>query len=188
MKLLILSSSRGTTMEAVLQAMDNGTLDMDCIGLITDKESRGCVEKARQAGIRVEVLTRGTFDRESYDKKLHSLIVEMGGMPDDTIIAALGWMYILSPWFVREWSRRIVNVHPSLLPKHPGAHAITDALQSGDTESGMTIHYIDEGVDTGEIIEQKSCTIEAGETEQSLKEKIQALEKEWYPKVLASLK
>lgn len=171
-------------MQAVLDALNNGALDMECIGLVSDKEERGCVEKALDADIPVTILSRVGFEREEYDQLLHDTILHMGGSPDDTIIAALGWMFILSPDFVRKWPRRIINVHPSLLPKHPGAHAIADALRAGDSESGMTIHYIDEGVDTGEIIEQKSCSINDGETEESLKEKIQALEKEWYPIIL----
>lgn len=184
MKLILLSSSSGTTMQAVIDALNAGDLDMECLGLITDKEERGCVAKALDADIPVTVLSRVGFEREEYDQLLHDTIEHMGGSPEDTIIAALGWMFILSPEFVQKWPRNIINVHPSLLPKHPGAHAIQDALEAGDTESGMTIHFIDEGVDTGEIIEQKSCTIEPGETEESLKTKIQALEKEWYPKVL----
>ncbi len=196
MKLLLLSSSRGTTLQAVLDALKDGSLTMECLGLIADREDRGCVGKAREAGIPVRIVTKEKReDREEYDRRLHQAILDMGGTPPaeysstrvletSTIIAALGWMFILSPWFVQMWHKRIVNVHPALLPKHPGGHAIEETLAAGDTESGMTIHYIDEGVDTGEILVQKKCSIGPAETEESLKEKIQTLEKEWYPKVL----
>lgn len=187
MKLLLLSSSRGTTMQAVLDSLADGSLNMECIGLISDEEHRGCVQKALDADIPVTILSRAGHTREEYDQLLHDTIVHAGGSPENTLIAALGWMFILSPWFVQQWPRNIINVHPSLLPAYPGAHAIADALKAGDTKSGMTIHFIDEGVDTGEIIVQKSCTVEAGETEESLKEKIQELEKEWVPKVLVGL-
>jgi len=93
-------------------------------------------------------------------------------------------MWILTPWFVHVWKGRIINVHPALLPKFPGAHGIEDAMAAGETETGMTIHIIDEGVDTGPILVQKSCSISRDDTIDSLKERIQELEKEWYPKVL----
>ena len=187
MKLVLLSSSSGTTMQAVLDALKDGSLDMECLGLVTDQPDRGCVAKAQAADLPVMAISRVGHTREEYDQLLHDTIIHMGGSPEDTVIAALGWMFLLSPEFVTKWPRHIVNVHPSLLPKHPGAHAIADTLAAGDTDAGMTIHFIDEGVDTGEIIEQKSCTVEAGETEESLKQKIQALEKEWYPKVLQQM-
>ena len=184
MHFIILSSSRGTTMQAVL---DDPELKEKCLGLISDREDRGCVEKAKAAGIPVSIVTKGEGEeREDYDKKLDAAIRAFEG-GEDTYIAALGWMFILSPWFVSKWPQKIINVHPSLLPKYPGAHAVRDALEDGATESGMTIHYIDEGVDTGEIIVQKSCTINPDDDEESLKKKIQELEKEWYPKVLESL-
>lgn len=188
MKLILLSSSRGTTLQAVLDALEDGSLQMECLGLVADKEDRGCVTKVRNVGYPVVIAERKAGEtREEYDKRLHDAISDLGGDPADTVIAALGWMFILSPWFVQTWPKKIINVHPSLLPKYPGAHAIRDALDAGDTETGMTIHYIDEGVDTGEILEQKSCSIEEGETEDTLKTKIQELEKEWYVQVLQDL-
>lgn len=185
MKFLILSSSRGTTMQAVLDAIVEGNLSMECLGLIADKEDRGCVEKARSAGIAIEIVPKEKgMERDAYDHLIDDAITKLGGDPDDTVIAALGWMFILSPGFVKRWDKRIVNVHPALLPAHPGAHAIKDALDAGDEKTGMTIHYIDEGVDTGEIILQKECDILPGDSEETLKERIQDLEKQWYPKVL----
>ncbi len=188
MNFVVLSSSRGTTFQAVIDAMRNGTLTAECLGLISDNKDRGCVEKARAAGISVKIVSKNQEEeREDYDKRLHATIIELGGVPEDTIIAALGWMYILSPWFVKMWHRRILNVHPSLLPKFPGAHAIDDAIAAKETESGMTIHVIDEGVDTGPIIEQKKCSILSSDTREDLRIKIQELEKEWYPKVLQKI-
>jgi formyltetrahydrofolate-dependent phosphoribosylglycinamide formyltransferase len=157
---------------------------MPCLGLITDRTDRGCTEKALSAGIPVKVVERTKGEpREEYDQRLHQAITAFGAS-DQTILAALGWMWILSPWFTREWQGRILNVHPALLPKHPGAHGIADALKAGDSQSGMTIHWMDEGIDTGPIVLQKSCPVLSDDTEDTLKERIQALEKEWYPKVL----
>lgn len=185
MKFVILSSSRGTTMQAVLDALKNGSLTMNCLGLITDRLDRGCAQKAKAAGIPVFVLKMETNEtRAKYCERLDNKILEIGADPKNTIIAALGWMWLLSSPFVKKWKKRILNVHPALLPKYPGAHAIADVLASGETETGMTIHWIDEGIDTGQIILQKICSIIPGDTEDSLKLRIQELEKEWYPKVM----
>ena len=182
MNFVVLSSSRGTTAKEVFKAIDNNSLTATCLGLVTDKADRGCAQVAKDAEVPVVIVERTKGEpREDYDRKIDAAIRTLG---DVDTIAALGWMFIVSPWFVSQWRNRIVNVHPALLPKHPGAHGIADALNAGDTESGMTIHFIDEGVDTGKIIEQKSCTILPDDTEETLKNRIQELEKEWYPKVL----
>jgi len=185
MKFIILSSSRGSTAKVVLERVNDGDVTMECLGLVTDSDDRGCVSVVRDAGFPIYRVDREEGEsREDYDKKIHEMILEAGGSPEDTVVAALGWMFILSPWFVSKWPSRIINVHPALLPKHPGAHGIEDALKAGDDISGMTIHFIDEGVDTGPIILQKECAVLPGDDEEALKDRIQLLEREWYPKVL----
>ncbi|HCI03354.1 MAG: phosphoribosylglycinamide formyltransferase [Candidatus Peribacteraceae bacterium] len=182
MNFIVLCSSRGTTFQAVIDRLADGSLTANCLGLVVDREDRGAVEKAKKANLPIKVVGRIKGEpREEYDWRLNEAINEMGEVD---VIAALGWMFILNPWFVQNWEGRIVNVHPALLPKHPGAHGIEDALGAGDKETGMTIHIIDEGVDTGPILVQKSCSINPGETVDSLKPRIQDLEKEWYPKTL----
>ncbi len=185
MNFVVLSSSRGTTFQAVLDAMKAGTLHATCLGLVSDRADRGCVEKAKAAGLTVKIVEREKGEeREAYDRRLNDAIHELG---DVDIIAALGWMFILTAWFVEQWNHRIINVHPALLPKFPGGNAIQEALEAKETVSGMSIHIIDEGVDTGKILVQKNCTVEPDDTEESLKERIQELEKEWYPKVLEQI-
>ncbi len=166
---------------------------MECLGLISDDESHGCVEKARTAGIPIKIITQeNDMEREERDKTLHEAIVSLGGSPKDTVIAALGWMFIFSPWLIATWANRIINVHPALLPKYGGKGMYgmkvhEQVLESGDQETGMTIHLIDEGVDTGPILMQQTCIIEKGDTPESLKTKVQKLEKEWYPKLLQQI-
>jgi len=179
---VVLSSSRGTTFQAVIDALQHGSLTAACLGLVADQEDRGCVEKARAAAIPVAIVERRRGEkREAYDHRLDAMIRSFGTVD---VIAAIGWMWILTPWFVSQWHGRILNVHPALLPKHAGAHGIEEALAAGDTETGMTIHVIDEGVDTGPILVQKKCSTQRGDTVETLKSRVQALEKEWYPKVL----
>ena len=182
MNFVVLSSSRGTTFQAVLDRIADGTLTAHCLGLVTDRSNRGCVEKAHKAGVQVAIIERQSEEpRETYDMRLDAAIRGLGTVD---VIAALGWMYLLTPWFVGQWKNQILNVHPALLPKYPGAHAIEDALKDGAKESGMTIHLIDEGVDTGPVLLQKPCPVHPDDTPDTLKERIQALEKEWYPQVL----
>ncbi|MBI3332265.1 phosphoribosylglycinamide formyltransferase [Candidatus Peregrinibacteria bacterium] len=202
MNFVVLSSSRGTTFQAIIDALKNTSLEARCLGLISDRDDRGCVTKAKAAGLPVRIVTKKkNEDREDYDRRLHEAILELvpksyklpvrprpgGQATSSTVIAGIGWLYMLSPWFVSTWKNRILNVHPSLLPKHPGLHAHEEVIQAGERESGMTIHVIDEGLDTGPILVQKKCTVSQTDTPETLKAKVQELEKEWYPRVLQML-
>ncbi|PIR52632.1 phosphoribosylglycinamide formyltransferase [Candidatus Peregrinibacteria bacterium CG10_big_fil_rev_8_21_14_0_10_49_10] len=192
MKFVVLSSSRGTTFQAVLDRIAEGSLTATCKGLVTDRPDRGCIEKAKRAGLPYSVVeTREDEDREMYDKRLQKAIFELFGQDEDEpkVLAALGWMFIFSPWFIQQWKSRIVNVHPALLPRYGGkgmygSHVHEAVLAAAEKESGITIHLVDEGVDTGTILEQKNCSINPGDTLETLQEKVQELEKRWYPKVL----
>lgn len=182
MNFVVLSSSRGTTFQAILDALATKSLTAKCLGLISDREDRGCVAKARAANLPIAIVSKPAAEsREDYDRRLDAAIRSLGNVD---IIAAIGWMFLLSPWFVKTWKNRILNVHPSLLPKYAGTYAHKDVLAAKEKESGMTIHLVDEGLDTGKIIVQKKCTVNENDTEETLKDRVQALEKEWYPKVL----
>ena len=95
-----------------------------------------------------------------------------------------GYMRILSPLFVRAWKGRLLNIHPSLLPRYPGAHAHRDALADGATVSGCTVHLVDEGVDTGQILAQREVPVLPDDDEHTLSERIKAIEHELYPQVI----
>lgn len=190
----MLSSSRGTTLQAVLDRMADGSLTAHCAGLVSDRPDRGCVEKAKKAGLPVCILERKPEeDREQYDRRLDAAIRELFAPGDELrVLAALGWMFIFTPWFIRAWQGRIINVHPALLPRHGGkgmyGMRVHEAvLASGDAESGISIHLVDEGIDTGKILVQKKCSLEKGDTPENLKNRIQMLEKQWYPAVLEQI-
>jgi len=184
MKFVVLSSSRGTVMKAVFESMKRGELNADCLGLVTDREDRGCVTRAKAFDVPVEIVPMAKSEpRAEYDKRVDDAVMKLAGTAD-VLVACMGWMWMLSPGFVVKHRHRIINVHPSLLPKHPGAHAHDKVLAAKDTESGMTIHLIDEGMDTGKILLQKSCPILPDDTVDALKECVQALECLWYPKAL----
>ncbi len=192
MQFVVLSSSRGTTFKAALDRIADGSLAAVCKGLVTDRDDRQCIEKAKAANIPFAVVEKQKDeDREAYDQRLHEAINTLFGEDADEpkVIAALGWLFIFSPWFIGQWKNRIVNVHPALLPKYGGegmygSHVHEAVLAAGEAESGISIHIMDEGVDTGPILEQKMCSINPDETPETLQAKVQELEKEWYPKVL----
>lgn len=184
MKFVVLSSSRGTVMEAVFESMKRGELRAECLGLVTDKAERGCASRAKECGLPVEIVPMEKGEpRADYDKRVDTAIRKLAG-GHDILVTCMGWLWLLSPGFVSAWKNRIINVHPSLLPKHPGARAHDLVLAAKDAESGMTIHLIDEGMDTGKVLLQKSCPVLPNDTVQSLKERVQALECIWYPKAL----
>lgn len=184
MKFVILCSAHGTVMDAVLQSIKKGELTAECLGLITDSAERGCTEKAKAFGLPVTIviMQKGEL-RAAYDADLDAAIATLAG-GRDIIVACMGWRWILSPAFVTKYRNRILNVHPALLPKHPGSFAHDKVLAAKDTESGMTIHIIDEGVDTGKILLQKSCPVVLGDTAETLKKRVQELECTEYPRVL----
>ncbi len=186
MDFIVLSSSKGTVFKAVLERIKDGSLHAKCLGLVTDRADRGCIRIAEKFGVSVNIVERKKGeDREAYDRRLSAVIDSLTPVPNPRpFLACIGWMFLFSPWFVSEWRNRILNVHPSLLPKHPGAHAYDLVLAAGDSESGMTIHRIDEGLDTGTILVQKKCSVFPDDTKETLKARVQALECEWYPKVL----
>lgn len=191
MTFIALCTAKGTVFQSVIDAMHDGSLAMTCAGLVSDSADHGCVEKANNAGIPVRIVTMQKGEpREDFDRRVDTAIHELcppSSSEGETLIACMGWMWMFSPWFVKTWNNRILNVHPSLLPKHPGSHAHELVLASGDSESGMTIHLIDEGMDTGKILLQKTCPVLPHDTVDTLKARVQGLECEWYPKVLAAI-
>ena len=199
MNFIVLSSSRGTTFQSTIDRMNDGSLTAKCLGLITDSPDRGCIEKAKAANIPVSIVEKHEEEtREEYDKRLNQAILDLSRkniadrLPltaDRFIVACMGWLWILSPWFIQQFPNRILNVHPALLPKFGGkgmfGHHVHDAvLKAKEKESGITIHLVNDGVDTGKILLQKPCLVLPDDTTSTLQARVQELEKEWYPRVL----
>lgn len=192
MDFLVLCSSRGTTFQAVLDAMAKGEVTAKCLGLITDSSNRECIVKAEKGNIPVWIVEKSQKEtREAYDKRVDGALLEALNGRDrrSVVLAALGWMHIVSPWFVAQWKNRVINVHPALLPKYGGegmfGSKVHEAvLAAKEKKSGISIHLIEEGVDTGPILLQKTCDVLPGDTAETLRDRVQALEREWYPKLL----
>lgn len=189
-KLGILASGNGTTLDALYKEMDEGKLpDVEIVAVLSDREEAPVLEKARARGLRAEwvnpKLPDGTAKaREEYDREL----AERLGPVD--LVCLMGYMRILTPVFVRVYHpRHIINVHPALLPQY-GGHGwygmkVHEAvLANGDKESGMTIHFVDFGVDSGPTILQKKVPVLEGDTSETLKVRVQEAEKEGYPEAI----
>ena len=128
-------------------------------------------------------MTYAKGDREATERQLTAHLEAAG---TDLVVLA-GYMRILTPLVVRRWQGKLINIHPALLPKHPGAHGIEDSFESGDAELGITVHYVDEGVDTGPIIAQRSFPRHAKMSLEEAEFRIHQLEHELYPAVVLRL-
>ncbi len=180
----VLASGSGSNFEALVQ----GTPDHECALLAGDREGAFCFERARRLGVpSVLVPYRkgldGKLDRLSAEKDLTRHLVEHHV---DLVVLA-GFMRLLTPWFVRQWKGRLINIHPALLPRHPGAHGIDDSWASQDPELGVTVHWVDEGMDTGELIEQSRFLRTPDLTREQAEEHLHRLEHELYPRVVTRL-
>ena len=169
-RVVILASGTGTLAQAIFEARANELTQADIVAVITDQPGAQVVERALTASVESFVIPM-LPDRTEWDRELETLVAAL--KPD--LVVSAGFMRILSPKIVERF--RVINSHPSLLPLFPGAHAVRDALAAGATESGTTIHWVDAGLDTGEIIAQERLDILDADTEESLHERIKILER-----------
>lgn len=183
-KIAILSSTNGTNLQSFIDARSNGELEgVEISCLITDKGMCGAAEKARAAGIKVYFIDPKPVDRATYDQSVADTLAFF----DVDLVVLGGYMKIIGAPVLDKYKGKILNVHPSLLPKFAGGMNLKvhqAVLDAGETETGMTIHIVTEVLDGGEIILQKKVAVQSGDSAKALKEKVQALEKEWYPKVV----
>jgi len=180
-RLVILISGRGTNMERLIQACQAGEIPAQVVRVISDNpEARG-LERARAYGVPTVVVPARAFpDRAAFEEALLTAVREA----DPDLICLAGFMRILSPRFVQAYRYRIMNIHPALLPSFPGLHAQRQALEYGVKVSGCTVHFVDEGVDTGPIIVQKAVPVLEDDTEETLAARILEKEHEAYPEAV----
>lgn len=177
----VFASGAGSNFEAMMQ--DEKIADAIVL-LICDKPGATVVEKAKSLGVPTLVLNPEQYpSKQAYEaviyEKLQSFRVEW--------IFLAGYMRLIGDTLLEHYNRRIINIHPSLLPDFPGKDAIGQAYRAGVSETGVTIHYVDEGMDTGPIIAQEAIERVPGETEEQLKTRIQAVEHHLYPNVINQL-
>ncbi len=151
--------------------------------LVCDRQGAPVLQRAEELEIPTMPVSYAGVSRQAVEKK----IVRHLERRRVDLVALAGFMRLLTPWFIEAFKGPVINLHPSLLPKYPGAHAIDESFASGDRELGISVIRIDEGVDTGPVLLQKSFLREPGETRESVEARIHALEHEWFPRVVIEL-
>jgi phosphoribosylglycinamide formyltransferase-1 len=178
MRLAILISGRGSNMQAFIEAVRRAELDAEIALVLSNKPDAAGLERAREAGIDTAVIDHREFDsREAFDGALVERIRRSGA---DLVILA-GFMRILTSVFITAFRGRLLNIHPSLLPKYPGLNTHQRALDAGDSEAGVTVHFVTEELDGGPPILQARVPVEAGDTADSLARRVIVEEHRIYP-------
>lgn len=181
-RVAVLISGRGSNMQALLDAKQDA---YEVALVVSNVPDAAGLERARTAGVEAVTLDHKPYgkNREAFERDLDALLVER----NIEIVALAGFMRVLTPFFVKAWKGRLVNIHPSLLPKYPGINTHARALEAGDAEHGCTVHLVVEQVDSGEILGQARMPILPGDTADSLAERVLTLEHELYPRCLERL-
>jgi len=172
-RIAVLASGRGSNLHALIEASRRGELAADVVGVFSDKPACGAVALARAAGIpTVALMPRDYPSREAFDEALFS---EIAAVQPDLIVCA-GYMRILSETVVRRFEDRMINLHPSLLPKYPGLDTHARVLEAGESEHGASVHRVIPALDAGPVLAQARIRVIAGDTPESLAERVQARE------------
>ncbi|MCH6554503.1 MAG: phosphoribosylglycinamide formyltransferase [Acidobacteria bacterium] len=168
-RIAVVLSGRGSNFEAIAESVRAGRIrDAELTIVVSNRESAGGIEKARQRGIEAVVIPSKGKQREEYDREVVALLKEK----KIDLVCLAGFMRLLSPYFVQEFRHRILNIHPALLPSFPGLEAQKQALEWGVKFSGCTVHLVDEHLDAGPIICQAVVPVEDGDTEETLAARI----------------
>ena len=180
-RLGVLCSGRGTDLQSIIDAIARGEVEAEIAVVLADKPEAYALERARQSGIKAVCVDRKQYEgREPFEEALIGEL-EAAGV---TLVVLAGFMRILTPVFVHHYAGRILNIHPALLPSFPGAHAHRDVLAYGVKVSGCTVHFVDEGTDSGPIILQAAVPVLDDDTEETLGARVLEQEHIIYPKAI----
>jgi phosphoribosylglycinamide formyltransferase-1 len=174
-KLGVLGSTNGTDLQAVLDSIASGELNGEVSVVLSNRKNAYILERAKNYNVPAFFLSHKEKSREKFDAEMTAILKEHAV----DLVLLIGFMRILSAKFCQEWQDRLLNVHPSLLPKYAGGmdtNVHQDVIINGDTETGCTIHFVTDEVDEGPILIQKKCNVEPDETVDTLKTKVQKLE------------
>lgn len=185
-RLGILGSGKGSNMVAVAEAITAGAVPAEIAVVISDVESAGILGHARGLGVRAQFIPPGKF-RTKLDEDAERAYIDALKAAQVDLVVLAGFMRILKGEFLRVFEQRVINIHPSLLPAFPGLAAWKQALDYGVKVAGCTVHYVDQGVDTGPIIAQTAVPVLDGDTEEALHGRIQVAERALYPRVVGAL-
>lgn len=181
LRLAVLASGRGSNLGAILDACRREAFPARVVVVVSDREDAPALERAARDGVAaVFADPKPHADRAAYDGALLATLERY--RPD--LVCLAGFMRLLTPVFVRAWAGRLLNVHPALLPAFPGLHAQRQALEYGVKVAGATVHFVDEGIDSGPVILQASVPVRPDDTEESLSARILVEEHRLYPEAI----
>ncbi len=181
-RIVVLISGNGSNLQALMDAEQRGELaGGQIVAVISNRADAYGLQRARNAGIAAEHLSHKDFPaREAFDA---ALMARIDSYQPDLIVLA-GFMRILTSGLVQHYAGKMLNIHPSLLPKYPGMHTHARALEAGDSEHGATVHLVTEGVDEGPIILQARVPVLANDTAESLQQRVHQIEHQLYPRAV----
>ncbi|GEA59514.1 phosphoribosylglycinamide formyltransferase [Vibrio comitans] len=183
-RIVVLVSGNGSNLQAIIDACANGDIQGQVCAVFSNKEEAYGLERARTAAIPAHALSHKNFaDRLSFDLALMKQIDEY--QPDLVVLA--GYMRILSDEFVEHYLGKMINIHPSLLPKYPGLNTHQRAIDAGDSEHGSTVHFVTPELDSGPIVGQVKVAITASDDAESLMAKVQKAEHQLYPDIVRKI-
>ena len=182
----ILGSGKGSNFRAIADAIDAGALNAEVRVVVSDVAEAGILAIARERGLRAEYLPPGRFKTRLEPEAEDGLVALLKDAGVEWVVLA-GYMRMVKAPLLNAFPRRILNIHPSLLPKFPGLEAWKQALAAGVSETGCTVHYVDPGMDSGEIIAQSAVPVLPGDSPETLHARIQNAEHALYPSVLRML-
>jgi phosphoribosylglycinamide formyltransferase-1 len=183
LKLGVLGSGKGSNFRAIADAIAAGALDAEVRVVISDVESAGILALARERHMRAEFVAPGKF-KTKLEPEAEARIVKLLQDAGVELVVLAGWMRMIKTPLLEAFPRKIINIHPSLLPAFPGLEAWTQALAAGAQETGCTVHYVDSGMDTGDVIAQSSVPVFSSDTAEELHARIQVAEHKLYPAVI----
>jgi len=185
-RLGVIGSGKGSNFAAIADAIARGEVPAEVALVMSDVESAGILQHARDRGLRGEFVAPGKF-RTKLDEEAERVYIHKLQEAGVDLIVLAGFMRILKGDFLRAFHERVVNIHPSLLPAFPGLEAWKQALDYGVKVTGCTVHFVDQGVDSGPIIAQETVPVLDGDTPATLHERVQQAERRLYPRVVAGL-
>lgn len=182
----ILISGRGSNMDAILAAIKSGKIKnvKPCVVISNKPDAAGLKIASEKYGLPTKVISADGLKGWDYDQKVVATLQQYGVTPESGLVCLAGFMRIISPEFVRQYKMKIINIHPALLPSFPGLHAQRQALDYGAKVTGCTVHFVDEGVDSGPVILQKAVPVMDGDDEEKLSARILEQEHQLYPEAV----
>jgi phosphoribosylglycinamide formyltransferase-1 len=181
LKLGVLASGSGTNLEAIAEAIENGGVPARIVLVLSDKPGAFALERAQRRGIPTRVIELADYpDRPAFDRAMIEALREAGV----ELVILAGYMKLVGDEIVDAFPNRIMNIHPTLLPCFPGEHGVADALEHGVKVTGVTVHFVDKGLDTGPIVAQEAVPVEEGDDVETLHNRIHLSEYRIYPRAI----